>query len=175
MPADAIWGAAAALAGALVVGVAEHLRSKAQFKRERWWLVYEDRRKRIEDIYLVVQEVRESYRRSVGPLLKSLAAGKLEPFDISVVPWSRLELLVALYAPDLEAKARDVRQAGDQLGAVMAEVVVRRPNPRTDLKEHGDALLGAVGRLNAATNSLFTGLKAESSRLNSDVRAAVNL
>ena len=60
----ALIGFLGVLVGGGISGSVQFFLSRAQFRREKAWSLYEARRTRLEHVYETVEQIRESYRSS---------------------------------------------------------------------------------------------------------------
>ena len=119
-------GAASALGGVIVGALAESLRARLAFRREKGWELEEDRKKHLEEIYEVLERFRETYSLMYAEALRIAAtqtAGTLSQ-AMKPVPWARLRMLVFLYLPELRAHLDDIELTGPKLGTAAADAIM---------------------------------------------------
>jgi hypothetical protein len=121
-----IIGAASALGGVLVGALAEGIRARLAFRREKSWVIHEERRAHLEEVYEVLERLREAYSLIYADALRTLAIG---PSDkpgqfMKPVPWARLRMLVFLYLPELKAQLADIELTGPKLGSAAADAMM---------------------------------------------------
>src|SRR5580704_12661419 len=101
---DTAWiGLIGALGGVGVGALAESWRSRVSFQREKAWAIYEERRRRLEQVYEALEQVRESYGQgyfSTVHVVRTQREHRPENPQLKV-PWARIRMLVHLYTPEL--------------------------------------------------------------------------
>lgn len=125
---DPAWIAAISALGGVAVGaLAEALRARASFRREKAWEVEEERRRHLEEVYEALDHVGEAYALLYGEALAFASAAPVKTSDTPriKVPWSRLRMLVHLYLPELKGHLAIVERAGPALGSAAADVFMR--------------------------------------------------
>lgn len=104
-------------------------RARRVFALEKRWSVFETARSKLEHLYELCEQQRESYRHAHATLFDALvtggAVGDLRSFP--AVPWSRLAMLVTIYAPALTPDTNRLQAAGDRFGTEFAAI---RSHPR---------------------------------------------
>jgi hypothetical protein len=123
---DPAWtGAISALAGVAVGAVAEALRARASFKREKAWSLYEQRRQRLEYAYEALEQLRESYGQAYAHALHVVGTQTMPPDQPrTAVPWSRLRMLIHLYLPELIGQLQVVELTGRRMGSALGAAVM---------------------------------------------------
>lgn len=164
---EPVWiGTISALAGVLLGSIADFLRVRYTFRRERTWELEHEQGRRLERLYESVEELRESYGLAVADMILKLSQPQAVEREIRCkVPWSRLRLLINLYAPDLRPRLQVLTKTGNSLGAVLADCVVQGsadPQANTDLLAK---LKAASDNLNDAADALCEDIVANSRHL----------
>lgn len=113
-------GIAGTIVGVLLAGWITWLNSRFQLHRQE----DRDRKKlfltKLEELYEIVAQVKQSYTMSTASQATTLAAR--QPVDMSNVPplpVEKLQMLVGFYAPDLEFKLEQLALRREEFGAVL--------------------------------------------------------
>ena len=136
-------GAASALAGVVVGSLAEGLRARSAFRRDKAWALYDLDRSHVEAACQALDEVKEAYGIAYGKALYTVATQSVPTSERPqiTVPWARLSMLVSLYLPQLRERFAAVHKAGCDLGASMGDAIMKSgANPAID-----NALMAAMG------------------------------
>jgi len=119
---EALLPAVAALAGVAVGVIAEAWRSRIGFMREKAWQLFEEQRRRLEQIYEALAEVGEIYSSAWIQAVAALAGSRpVLPDPIAKIPWSRLEMLVRLYVPDLQPQLSAIHDLAPDIGFALTD------------------------------------------------------
>ncbi len=98
----------------MVGAVADGFRTRKAFRLEKGWLLDEERRSHLEEVYEVLERLRDAYGLLYADALRRAATqteGKLSD-AMRPLPWARLRMLVFLYLPELKPYLADVESTG---------------------------------------------------------------
>ena len=129
---DTLYVALGVVIGALITGILNHLQSKNQFTRQKELDEKNFTRSKYEDIYKTVEELRDSYRKSVSFILVCLSRQKNLEFSESEKAFSnqeikgRLKMLVALYAPALKDLLVDYNDIDTEYVKLVGDIGARQ-------------------------------------------------
>jgi hypothetical protein len=121
---DGWLGAAAALAGVAIGALADGLRSRAAFWRERRWDHRRETALRLEDLFTALEEIHHRTSVHVTEAILALAAGKSK-LDIEgpVMPYSKVAMIVGLYLPHLASHRDALISARDETAKAILSCV----------------------------------------------------
>lgn len=173
---DPAWiGVVGALGGVLVGGIAESIRARFAFRREKRWSGVEEKRRRLEMIYEALEQVGESYGHNLAPLLAELATGNkvTQPSEVPKVPWAHLRMLVNLYRPSLLSQLAEVETAGPLVGEAMARGIMGRSGDRQRDIILGERIMSEYTKLTKAIATMRNAIVEESRMLDQSVTALV--
>jgi hypothetical protein len=124
---DAWLGLIGALAGVVVGALSEALRSKSTFWRERRWEARQERRKRLEEAFEAIGEIRQATTKLTGNVGVALLHS-LKEVDLSTppVPYTRMSMLASLYLPELAAEVQGLLKARDAFMLVLYHCLEQR-------------------------------------------------
>lgn len=125
MGATPIVGAASALGGVLVGAFGEAFRSRLAFRREKASLLQDERKAHLEDVYEVLEGLRDAYSILYADALRAAALGTPGHLSQAMkpVPWARLRMLVFLYLPELQQFLEEVELTGPKFGSAATDVM----------------------------------------------------
>lgn len=151
---DSWIGLIGVIAGVAITSIADAIKSSSQFRREKRWSSIDEQRRRLESIYLAVEDLRSAYDRYFLPTFAGLSTGRRPaPFDSGApVPWARLRMLVNLYRPSLRSALEDLESKAPMLGSAIAEATMEHTG-----QVQADALL--VAKMERASNEFSRSIK----------------
>lgn len=133
---DAWVGVVGVLAGVAVGALAEGLRSKAAFWRERRWEAHREGTRRVEELFTAIEEIHLLVSVSAVEAMVALTAGQAaKGSNGPVVPCSKVAMIVGLYLPALASHRDSLFTARDEIGKVLVSCVVHR-NATRDVKDN---------------------------------------
>lgn len=157
---DAAWiGLIGVLVGGLIASVGEFVRGRLMFRQEKRSEGLQERRRRLEELYEVIENHKELYTDFFGKALLRISG--TEPPKDSVkekIPWGRLQMLVSLYAPELRPEMDRVHQAASKVGEVAARVITERSPDKANRQELGNRLVVDHKALSRAYEDLQSGV-----------------
>lgn len=125
---DAAWvGVVGALGGVIVGAIAEALRTRASFKREKGWAVRDERRSYLEELWSKLDALNAGYNALIARANRSkewVALTHQLPVDPDL-PWDRVRLLIALYLPEYSRRLVVLESAGLELDEALRNVESR--------------------------------------------------
>src|SRR5690242_2106834 len=101
---DTAWvGTASALAAVAVTALTGEWRARRAFRREKAWTLFDEKRRRLEDLYQSLEEVGDAYGLMFAHMWLERPAEELDAARAKSrpIPWARLRMLVNLYMPEL--------------------------------------------------------------------------
>lgn len=160
---DPAWvGVIGVLAGVAVTTLGDALRNWLQFRREKRSGWFDERRGRLEEVYVVVEEHKQVYNGLFGEAISSLAGGESTENPKKAVPWGRLQMLINLYAPELKEALGEVHRTASKVGEIALQAMVRPPTDQTAKDRAAAKLVDAFESLSAAYQELLDGVVAAS-------------
>jgi len=96
------------------------------FRREKAWLLQDERKAHLEEVYEVLERLRDAYSLFYADALRTAALqapGNLAQ-AMKPVPWARLRMLVFLYLPELKPYLEDIELTGPKLGSAAADAIL---------------------------------------------------
>jgi hypothetical protein len=165
---DAAWvGVVGALGGVVVGALAEGLRARAAFKREKHWTVREQLRQRLEMVYEALEQLRQSYGEGVAQTSYVMRFGKQPTTQRPTLeaPWARLRMLVHLYTPWLTTHLEAVEATGRAVGASMGKAIVAQKGDLAHDEPYVERMFDAMRPLDAAINKMRDEIVASTRRL----------
>jgi hypothetical protein len=181
---DAAWiGAISALGGVAVGSLAEWLRARAAFDRDKAWTVYEERRGRIEQIYELLEGMRKHYADAFTN--GALAIGDLEntgaevfaptrhftaPSEEDIARWAKLRMVVHLYAPSYVQHLSDLDTAAARTSFAVQKAEMHHALSRPDLQLRSE-LQTQYSELNRILDTMLNDLVAESRQITAESTA----
>lgn len=127
---EAWLGLIGALGGVAITGILERLRLSNQLRLEKRLQYDQERRKRLEELFEVIDEVRITYDKSFANALIRVEQGRQEE-QLSRMPISRMRMLVGIYTPhasDALAKFEvTYQQYSDALAATIGAEKLQKP------------------------------------------------
>jgi hypothetical protein len=148
-------GVIGALAGVIVGGGFESLRSILSFRRDKRWSDTQEQRRRLESVYEALEQVRESDIETTGAVILSLykPSGRTGRKPAAKAPVARLRLLVHLYWPKFVSSLETVEKARDTLGELyLIALGTREKDDSLEQAERSRKTLGKQSR--AFTNAV---------------------
>jgi hypothetical protein len=136
---EAWLGLIGALGGVLIAGVIERVRLSDQFLREKRWEHDQDRRKRLEELFEVIDEIRTGYKKSFNNAIMRVEHGHSE-VEQTRLPISRMRMLVGIYAPEATEALMQFENAYQQYGDALAATIGADSSPKPERQR----ILGAL-------------------------------
>jgi hypothetical protein len=124
MALDPAWvGVVGALSGVVVGALAEGIRARLSFQREKGWALEDERKQHLEDTYEALEQFREIYGLWYASALRTVATSEPSALKLPdrAVPWSHMQMLVHLYLPELKVHLKDIETTGPALGGAIAD------------------------------------------------------
>jgi hypothetical protein len=112
---DAAWvGVVGALGGVIVGAIAETLRTRATFKREKGWAVRDERRSHLEELWSKLDALSAGYNSLIAKAngSKEWVALTQQRADDPELPWDRVRLLISLYLPEYRSRLVSLESSG---------------------------------------------------------------
>jgi hypothetical protein len=116
---DGAWaGAVIALGGIVVGALLDSLKTRLAFRRDKAWTLYEEQRARIEQVYEVLEQIRDVYAVAFHRADYALedTSLRLGAADREKPPLAKLRMLLHLYAPGFEHHIPHLETAASRLG-----------------------------------------------------------
>ncbi len=136
---EAWLGLIGALGGVLIAGVIERVRLSDQFLREKRWEHDQDRRKRLEELFEVIDEIRTGYKKSFNNAIMRVEHGHSE-VEQTRLPISRMRMLMGIYAPEATEALMQFENAYQQYGDALAATIGADSSPKPERQR----ILGAL-------------------------------
>jgi hypothetical protein len=167
-------GAVSALGGVLVGGIAEAIRSRGAFRRDKAWTTLQTRRQHLEDVYETLELLAESYGQGVGGVMFAISQGKASDRHVDTkAPWARLRMLVHLYTPSLVSHLIVIEEKGPELGAAMGKGIMAQSGDHRRDAALIDEVLLAAKPFSAAVASMREAIVASSRELDASAIKAI--
>lgn len=158
--------------GVVVGAIVQTLHARHAFSREKRWSIFTEQRERIEQIYVVVEEHRQGYASIFAAAISELQGEHLA-LPATRVPWARLRMLVALYAPEMESHMARLNEVGTTFGISAGEVLTQGSMDAAERTRRLVELPNQFNELNAVYDALLRDLIVAAERLTKSQVAAV--
>lgn len=112
-------GLIGALGGVAITGILERLRVSGQLRLEKRLQYDQERRKRLEELFEVIDQVHNIYNESFANALMRVEQGR-EGERLSRLPISRMRMLVGIYAPQASGALAQFEDAYQQYSDALA-------------------------------------------------------
>jgi hypothetical protein len=130
------WIGAVGVAGGVIIGeLLGAWRAHRSFASEKRWALFETRQSKLEQLYELCEQQRESYRQAYGKVFDALVGpgGSIGDLGrVPSVPWARVAMLVSIYAPTLIRAANRLRAACARFDAMLDVAGKERPYEASD-------------------------------------------
>ena len=167
-------GAVSALGGVLVGGIAEAVRARGAFRRDKGWVALQAQRQHLENVYETLELLADSYGQGVGGVMFVISQGKAREGHVDTkAPWARLRMLVHLYTPWLVPHLTLVEEKGPELGAAMGKGIMAQSGDRRHDAALVDELLLAAKPFSAAVAAMREAIIASSRELDVSTTKAI--
>lgn len=173
--AEALLPAVAALAGVAIGAIAEAWRSRITFKREKAWELFAEQRRQLEQIYETLSEIGEGYSSAWIEALTVLADPRTVRRDsFAKLPWSRLEMLVHLYVPELKTQLSAIQDLAPEMGFALTNALSRQMASPAETRQLSSKLNEVNEKLMKAIQVMRDAIVARSQMLEDNVRSNVD-
>ena len=119
---EAWLGLIGALGGVAITGILERLRASDQLRLERRLQYDQERRKRLEELFEVIEEIRTTYDKSFTNTLMRVEHGRKEE-QLGRLPISRMRMLVGIYDPQASDALAQFEGAYQQYSDALAATI----------------------------------------------------
>jgi hypothetical protein len=128
---EAWLGLVGALGGVIISGILERVRLSSQIQLEKQRQYDQERRKKLEELFEVICEIRFGYGKSYINALQRVECSQNEPNQAGL-PVSRLKMLVNFYAPEASEALESFNNAREKYSSALGDTIGSEKLPKSD-------------------------------------------